>query len=100
MRERRSDSTRSRFSSPGTPKTRSTPSFSSAATKRSEPFTGASIVPDLQTSWFWAPGNPKLELKLMIAHRGGHGLGPLTTRRFAKHDQQRQDGQRRDHQEF
>src|SRR5947199_6313255 len=37
MRERRSDSTKSRFSSPGTPKIRSTPSFSSAATSRSDP---------------------------------------------------------------
>ena len=36
--EFRSDSTTSRFSSPGTPKMRSTPSFSSAATRRSEPF--------------------------------------------------------------
>src|SRR5258708_29118937 len=33
----RSDSTTSRFSSPGMPKIRSTPSFSSAATSRSEP---------------------------------------------------------------
>src|SRR3954469_16319125 len=33
----RKDSTTSRFSSPGTPKIRSTPSFSSAATNRSEP---------------------------------------------------------------
>src|SRR6267154_944181 len=33
----RSDSTTSRFSSPGMPKMRSTPSFSSAATRRSEP---------------------------------------------------------------
>jgi hypothetical protein len=38
IRERRSDSTTSRFSSPGTPKIRSTPSFSKAATSRSEPF--------------------------------------------------------------
>src|SRR5215207_9733833 len=37
MLEVRKDSTVSRFSSPGTPKTRRTPSFSSAATKRSEP---------------------------------------------------------------
>src|ERR1700757_471874 len=37
--ELRSDSTTSRFSSPGTPKTRSTPSCSSAATNRSDPFT-------------------------------------------------------------
>src|SRR5437660_8049525 len=36
--EVRSDSTTSRFSSPGTPKIRSTPSFSSAATRRSDPF--------------------------------------------------------------
>jgi hypothetical protein len=36
--DRRSDSTTSRFSSPGTPKIRSTPSFSKAATSRSEPF--------------------------------------------------------------
>src|SRR6185369_6634761 len=35
--ERRSDSTTSRFSSPGTPKMYSTPSFSSAATSRSDP---------------------------------------------------------------
>jgi hypothetical protein len=34
----RSDSTTSRFSSPGTPKMRSTPSFSSALTRRSDPF--------------------------------------------------------------
>src|SRR5690349_14596965 len=34
----RNDSTVSRFSSPGTPKTRSTPSFANAATNRSEPF--------------------------------------------------------------
>jgi TRAP transporter TAXI family solute receptor len=34
--ERRSDSSTSRFSSPGMPKMRSTPSFSSAATSRSE----------------------------------------------------------------
>src|SRR6516225_756460 len=32
------DSTTSRFSSPGTPKIRSTPSFSRALTRRSEPF--------------------------------------------------------------
>ena len=38
----RSDSTTSRFSSPGTPKIRSTPSFSSAATSRSEPLVMAS----------------------------------------------------------
>jgi hypothetical protein len=38
MLDRRSDSTTSRFSSPGTPKIRSTPSFSKAATSRSEPF--------------------------------------------------------------
>ena len=37
MLGRRSDSTTSRFSSPGTPKIRSTPSFSKAATSRSEP---------------------------------------------------------------
>src|SRR4051794_17378617 len=37
MRELRKDSTTSRFSSPGTPKTYSTPSFSSAATSRSDP---------------------------------------------------------------
>src|SRR3954451_8924960 len=37
MREWRSDSTTSRFSSPGMPKMRSTPSFSSAATRRSDP---------------------------------------------------------------
>src|SRR5215208_3782268 len=37
MRELRRDSTTSRFSSPGMPKMRSTPSFSSAATRRSEP---------------------------------------------------------------
>src|SRR3954471_24819126 len=35
--EERSDSTTSRFSSPGMPKMRSTPSFSSAATRTSEP---------------------------------------------------------------
>src|SRR5271168_3023263 len=35
----RMDSTTSRFSSPGMPKIRSTPSFSSAATKRSEALT-------------------------------------------------------------
>ena len=35
--EVRSDSTTSRFSSPGTPNTRSTPSFSNAPTNRSEP---------------------------------------------------------------
>src|SRR5260370_14045685 len=34
----RKDSTKSRFSSPGMPKTRSASSFSSAATKRSDPF--------------------------------------------------------------
>ena len=34
----RRDSTTSRFSSPGMPKIRSTPSFSSAATSKSEPF--------------------------------------------------------------
>src|SRR6185503_3446278 len=38
IRELRSDSTTSRFSSPGMPKILSTPSFSSAATRRSEPF--------------------------------------------------------------
>src|ERR1700733_467207 len=38
MVDRRSDSTTSRFSSPGTPKIRSTPSFSKARTSRSEPF--------------------------------------------------------------
>src|SRR5215217_2921287 len=37
IEEVRSDSTVSRFSSPGTPKMRSTPSLSSAATRRSEP---------------------------------------------------------------
>src|SRR5229473_2807718 len=36
--ERRSDSRMSRFSSPGMAKMHSTPSFSRAATKRSEPF--------------------------------------------------------------
>src|SRR6516162_3378866 len=41
--ELRSDSTTSRFSSPGTPKIRSTPSFSNAATNRSEPFTMFSL---------------------------------------------------------
>src|SRR5215475_15592261 len=35
--ERRRDSTTARFSSPGSPKMRWTPSFSSAATSRSEP---------------------------------------------------------------
>src|SRR5271170_1525600 len=39
MREVRSASRRSRFSSPGTPKMHSTPSFSSARTIRSAPFT-------------------------------------------------------------
>src|ERR1700688_4601770 len=38
MEERRRLSTTSRFSSPGTQKIRSTPSFSSAATRRSDPF--------------------------------------------------------------
>jgi hypothetical protein len=38
MCERRNDSTTSRFSSPGRPKMRSTPSFSKAATSRSDPF--------------------------------------------------------------
>ncbi|MNL40953.1 hypothetical protein D3C87_1633340 [compost metagenome] len=38
MRDLRSDSTTCRFSSPGTPKMQSTPSFSSAATRTSEPF--------------------------------------------------------------
>src|SRR5450432_2545700 len=37
-------STTSRFSSPGTPKMRSTPSFSSAATRRSDPL-GISVLP-------------------------------------------------------
>ena len=37
MCELRKDSTTSRFSSPGTPKMYSTPSFSRAATSRSEP---------------------------------------------------------------
>ena len=40
--EWRSDSTTSRFSSPGMPKMRSTPSFSRAATRRSDPFVIAS----------------------------------------------------------
>src|SRR5882724_10327040 len=38
IEELRRLSTTSRFSSPGTPKIRSTPSFSSAATNKSEPF--------------------------------------------------------------
>src|ERR1035437_1032525 len=38
MEDCRRLSTTSRFSSPGTPKIRSTPSFSSAATRRSDPF--------------------------------------------------------------
>src|ERR1700736_1291352 len=38
MEERRRLSTTSRFSSPGTPKIRSTPSFSRAATRTSDPF--------------------------------------------------------------
>src|SRR3954454_794892 len=38
IEELRKLSTTSRFSSPGTPKMRSTPSFSSAATNKSEPF--------------------------------------------------------------
>src|SRR5258708_22246532 len=38
IEELRKLSTTSRFSSPGTPKMRSTPSFSSAATSKSEPF--------------------------------------------------------------
>src|SRR3979411_2376357 len=38
IEELRRLSTTSRFSSPGTPKMRSTPSFSSAATNKSEPF--------------------------------------------------------------
>src|ERR1700693_2262659 len=38
MVERRRLSMTARFSSPGTPKIRSTPSFSSAATRRSDPF--------------------------------------------------------------
>src|SRR5215213_8069922 len=38
----RMDSTTSRFSSPGMPKMRSTPSFSSAATRRSDPLLMAS----------------------------------------------------------
>jgi hypothetical protein len=42
--EVRSDSTVSRFSSPGTPKIRSTPSFSSAATNKSEPL-AISVLP-------------------------------------------------------
>src|SRR5580658_8898414 len=37
-------STTSRFSSPGTPKMRSTPSFSSAATSKSDPF-GIAVLP-------------------------------------------------------
>src|ERR1700722_5497232 len=44
MEDFRKLSTTSRFSSPGTPKIRSTPSFSSAATRRSDPF-GISILP-------------------------------------------------------
>src|SRR3954447_1562677 len=45
MRELRRDSTTSRFSSPGTPKTRSTPSLSRAETKRSDPFVILVILP-------------------------------------------------------
>src|SRR4051812_34756624 len=48
IEELRRLSTTSRFSSPGTPKIRSTPSFSSAATNKSEPF-GISI------SWSFSP---------------------------------------------
>src|SRR5450631_3995795 len=43
--ELRKLSTTSRFSSPGTPKMRSTPSFSSAATRRSDPL-GISVLPN------------------------------------------------------
>src|SRR6516165_5730058 len=48
--ELRSDSTTSRFSSPGTPKIRSTPSFSRAATRRSEPF-GIGFHPWVRLVW-------------------------------------------------
>src|ERR1700733_12554650 len=46
IEELRKLSTTSRFSSPGTPKMRSTPSFSRAATNKSEPF-GISDLPIL-----------------------------------------------------
>src|SRR5665213_2997769 len=45
--EWRSDSTTSRFSSPGIPKMRSTPSFSSAATRRSDPLVAIALALDL-----------------------------------------------------
>src|SRR6202165_2403286 len=44
MEERRRLSTTSRFSSPGTPKIRSTPSFSRAATRTSDPFIFGSLA--------------------------------------------------------
>src|SRR3954454_4830667 len=48
IEELRRLSTTSRFSSPGTPKMRSTPSFSSAATNKSEPF-------GIPISWSFSP---------------------------------------------
>src|ERR1700688_780260 len=46
MLDRRSDSSTSRFSSPGMAKMHSTPSCSSAATSRSEPFGITCVLPD------------------------------------------------------
>ena len=47
--------TTSRFSSPGTPKIRSTPSFSKAATSRSEPSCEAPDAAIYTRSWPWPP---------------------------------------------
>src|SRR5271156_6408063 len=75
--EGRNDSTTSRFSSPGTPKMRSTPSFSSAATRRSDPL-GIGIFlyrrPSFETPVSGARGNTLHD-----------GLGEVTGRGGATH---------------
>src|SRR5260221_647855 len=62
IRERRNDSTTSRVSSPGTPKICSTPSFSRAATSRSEPF--------MDLNPLWAPDRGSRQYEALSSRNG------------------------------
>src|SRR5271156_760751 len=76
MLDRRSDSTTSRFSSPGTPKIRSTPSFSKAEISRSEPF----IRSTPSRPWAFAPKSEADALRQVEIKRVKEDYCPSTAK--------------------
>src|SRR5882762_7877734 len=85
-------STTSRFSSPGTPKIRSTPSFSSAATNKSDPLAISASLP-FQFNAHWTPSHAGTAL--VVFHSDPAITFEIASRPRIRHPERRDQGDKR-----